>query len=73
MLAVAAALVLVLSRPALPIFTLGLAVALIGRLGVRRLLRAVNPALLLGVLGLAVLLGTATQERTSCSVSCSRP
>ena len=59
--AVAAALVLVLSQPALPVLALGVAVALIGRLGVRRSLRAANPALLLGVLGLAVLLGTAAR------------
>jgi arsenical pump membrane protein len=56
--AAAAVLVLALSRPALPVFTLGVIVALGTRLGVRRSLRAANPALLLGVLGLAVLLGT---------------
>ena len=59
--AVAAALVLVLSRPALPVLALGVAVALIGRLGVRRSLRAANPALLVSVFGLAVLLGTAAR------------
>ena len=59
--AVAAVLVLVLSRPALPVLGLGVAVAVLGRLGLRRSLRAANPALLLGVLGLAVLLGTAAR------------
>jgi arsenical pump membrane protein len=53
----AATLVLVLSRPALPVFALGAAVAIVGRLGMRRSLRAANPVLLLGVLGVAVLLG----------------
>jgi arsenical pump membrane protein len=57
----AAVLVLVLSRPALPILALGVVVALGARLGVRRSLRAANPALLLGVLGLAILLGTAAR------------
>jgi arsenical pump membrane protein len=57
----AAALVLVLSRPALPVLALGVAVALVARLGMRRALHAANPMLLLGVLGLAVLLGTAAR------------
>jgi arsenical pump membrane protein len=57
----AAVLVLVLSRPALPILALGAAVAVGARLGVRRSFRAANPALLLGVLGLAILLGTAAR------------
>jgi arsenical pump membrane protein len=56
--AAAAVLVLVLSRPALPVLALGAAVALGAQLGAHRSLRAANPALLLGVLGLAVLLGT---------------
>jgi arsenical pump membrane protein len=52
--AVAAVLVLVLSRPALPVLILGLAVALVARTSPR----AVNPPLLLGMLALAVLLGS---------------
>jgi arsenical pump membrane protein len=59
--AAAAVLVLVLSRPALPILALGVAVAVGARLGVRRSFRAANPALLLGVLGFAILLGTAAR------------
>ncbi len=55
---IAAVLVLVLAKPALPILVLGVAVALIARLGVRGAARAANPLLLVGVLGLAVLLGT---------------
>jgi arsenical pump membrane protein len=51
---VAAILVLVLARPALPVLGLGLAVALLSHVG----LRAANPWLLLAVLGLAVALGT---------------
>jgi arsenical pump membrane protein len=54
----AAALVLFLSQPALPVLALGAAIALSARLGAVRALRAANPALLLGVLGVAVLLGT---------------
>jgi arsenical pump membrane protein len=55
----AAALVLFLSHPALPVLALGAAIiALSARLGAVRSLRAANPALLLGVLGIAVLLGT---------------
>jgi arsenical pump membrane protein len=54
----AAVLVLALSGPALPVLALGVVVAVGARLGVRRSLRAANPALLLGVLGLAILLGT---------------
>jgi len=56
--AVAAVLVLVLSRPALPVLGVGVAAALAGRLPVRRALDAANPVLLGGVLGVAVLLGT---------------
>ena len=52
--AAAAVLVLALSRPALPVLVLGVAVAI----GTRVSLRAANPLLLLGVLGIAVLLGT---------------
>jgi arsenical pump membrane protein len=54
----AAGLVLFLSQPALPVLALGAAIALSARLGAVRSLRAANPALLLGVLGVAVLLGT---------------
>jgi arsenical pump membrane protein len=50
--------VLFLSQPALPVLALGIATALTVRLGAVRSLRAANPALLLGVLGVAVLLGT---------------
>ena len=56
--AIAAVLVLVLSRPALPVLGVGLASALADRLPVRDALRAANPALLGGVLAVAVLLGT---------------
>src|SRR6185437_4705005 len=41
--AVAAVLVLALARPALPVLGLGLATALVGRLGVRRAVEATNP------------------------------
>ena len=54
----AAVLVLALSRPALPILALGAVVAIGSRLGARGSVRAANPLLLLGVLGIAVLLGT---------------
>jgi arsenical pump membrane protein len=53
----AAALVLVLDKPALPVLGLGLAVAVLGRLRPRAAYDAVNPPLLVGVLGLAVGLG----------------
>ena len=59
--AVAAVLVLVLSRPALPVLAVGVAAALAGRLPVRSAVRAANPSLLGGVLALAVLLGTAAR------------
>jgi arsenical pump membrane protein len=59
--AVAAVLVLVLAQPALPVLALGAAVALVTRLGVRNSARAANPVLLIGVLCLAVLLGTAAR------------
>jgi arsenical pump membrane protein len=55
---VSAVLVLVLSRPALPVLAVGLAAAFAGRLPVRGMVRAANPLLLGGVLGVAVLLGT---------------
>jgi len=60
-IAAAAVLVLVLAQPALPVLGLGLAVALASRLRLREVVAAANPALLLGVLGLAVALGTAGQ------------
>lgn len=56
--AVSAVLVLVLSRPALPVLGAGLAAALAGRLPLRGMVRAANPILLGGVLAVAVLLGT---------------
>ena len=52
--AVAAVLVLLLARPALPVLGLGLAVALVSHVS----LRAATPWLLLSVFALAVLLGT---------------
>jgi arsenical pump membrane protein len=57
-IAVAAVLVLALSHPALPVLGVGLAVGIASRLRVRHVLDATNPALLLGVLGVAVGLGT---------------
>lgn len=54
---VAVALVLVLPNPALPVLALGVVVALLVRLPLERALDAANPALLLGVLGIAVALG----------------
>ncbi|HEY2373045.1 MAG TPA: SLC13 family permease [Gaiellaceae bacterium] len=56
-IAVGAALVLVLARPALPVLGLGLATAAAGRLGVRRAVESVNPFLLLALLAVAVGLG----------------
>jgi arsenical pump membrane protein len=55
---VATALVLGLGHPALPVLGVGVATALGGRLPVRSAVRAANPLLLGGVLGVAVLLGT---------------
>ena len=52
--AVAAVLVLVLARPALPVLALGVIVALLARTSPR----AVNPPLLAGMLAIAVLLGS---------------
>jgi arsenical pump membrane protein len=54
----AAVLVLVLARPALPVLGLGLTVALVSRVS----LRAANPWLLLSVFSLAVLLGTVARH-----------
>ncbi|MHB8469377.1 MAG: SLC13 family permease [Gaiellaceae bacterium] len=56
--AAAAVLVLVLSQPALPVLALGAAVALASRLRPRALAAAAKPGLLLGVLAVAVALGT---------------
>jgi arsenical pump membrane protein len=50
--------VLALAKPALPVLGVGIAVALLARLPSRHALDATNPPLLLGVLGLAVALGT---------------
>ena len=61
-IAAAAVLVLVLARPALPVLGLGVVVALAARLPARRVLEVANPALLLGVLGVAVGLGTLARE-----------
>lgn len=55
---VATTLVLALGHPALPVLGVGVATMLVGRLSPRRAVRAANPLLLGGVLGLAVLLGT---------------
>lgn len=60
-IAVAAVLVLVLAEPALPVLGLGVVVAVAARLRRREILDAANPALLLGVLAFAVLLGTAAR------------
>jgi arsenical pump membrane protein len=56
-IAVAAVLVLVLARPALPVLALGLATAVVSRLGARSAVDAVNPLLLIGLLAVAVGLG----------------
>jgi arsenical pump membrane protein len=50
-------LVLALANPALPVLALGIVVVLLARLPVARAFEAANPALLLGVLGVAVALG----------------
>jgi arsenical pump membrane protein len=57
-IAVAAVLVLALSHPALPVLGVGIAVGIASRLRAQHVLDATNPALLLGVLGIAVGLGT---------------
>ena len=57
-IAAAAVLVLVLARPAVPVLGLGLAAAVVGRLGVRRAVEAANPLLLAALLAVAVGLGT---------------
>jgi arsenical pump membrane protein len=54
---VAIVLVLVLANPALPVLALGVVVVVLARLPFERALDAANPALLLGVLGVAVALG----------------
>jgi arsenical pump membrane protein len=53
----ASVLVLVLADPALPVLGVGLAVALLGRLGFRGTVEAANPLLLVGLLAVAVGLG----------------
>jgi arsenical pump membrane protein len=55
----AAVLVLVLAQPALPVLGLGIATALYAHLPARELVVAAKPRLLVGVLALAVVLGTA--------------
>jgi arsenical pump membrane protein len=55
---VAVVLILVLANPALPVLTVGVVAVLLARLAPRRSIDALNPALLLGVLGVAVALGT---------------
>jgi arsenical pump membrane protein len=62
---VAAGLVLVLARPALPVLALGAVVALAARLRPRALVTALNPLLLLGVLAAAVGLGTLARDVSS--------
>jgi arsenical pump membrane protein len=54
----ATALVLALSRPALPVLAFACALALVARIPARRVLAATNPVLLVGVFGVAVALGT---------------
>ena len=58
----AAAGVLVLTRPALPVLGLGVATAVLARVPARIALRQANPFLLGGVLALAVGLGTLARE-----------
>lgn len=58
----AAAAVLVLTRPALPVLGLGVATAVLARVPARIALRQVNPLLLGGVLAVAVGLGTLARE-----------
>lgn len=54
---VAAALVLVLARPALPVLGAGMVTAVAGRLHAREAVAAANPLLLAALLGVAVALG----------------
>jgi arsenical pump membrane protein len=61
-IAIAVVLVLVLADPALPVLGLGVVVALLARLPVARGFAALNPALLLGVLGVAVGLGALARD-----------
>jgi arsenical pump membrane protein len=58
----AVVLVLALPNPALPMLAVGVAAVLLARLPPRRGLAALNPALLLGVLGVAVALGTVARN-----------
>jgi arsenical pump membrane protein len=59
--AAAAVVVLLLRDPALPVFGLAVALALVARESPQRLAEAASPTLLLGVLGLAVGLGALTR------------
>jgi len=56
--AVVTVLVLVLARPAIPVLAVGAASVVLARVPLRAAVRAANPALLGGVLAVAVLLGT---------------
>ena len=58
----AVVLVLVLAQPALPVLGLGVGVAAVARLPAHRGFAALNPALLLGVLGVAIALGTVARD-----------
>jgi arsenical pump membrane protein len=64
-IAVGTVLVLVLARPALPVLALGIAVALASGLRPREMATVANVPLLVGLLGLAVLLGTAARAAGS--------
>jgi arsenical pump membrane protein len=61
-IAIAGTFVLLLSRPALPVLGVGLAVAALGRLDRRAILRAANPVLLLALLGVATGLGALSRN-----------
>jgi arsenical pump membrane protein len=61
-IAIAVVLVLALADPALPVLALGVVVAVLARLPVGRGFAALNPALLLGVLGVAVALGALARD-----------
>ena len=56
--AAAAALVLVLRQPAIPVFATAVVLALVSRLGLRKTVEAASPGLLVGVFATAVALGT---------------
>jgi arsenical pump membrane protein len=57
-IAIAVVLMLTLANPAVPVLAVGIAAGLVARLSPRVGAAALNPALLLGVLGVAVALGT---------------